>query len=69
MFLILAGLVAIPPLASNLGFVAISGYQWLISLGISLLPILVAEYGKFWDNHKYHEAERLRVTEQKILIR
>jgi magnesium-transporting ATPase (P-type) len=69
MFLILAGLVAIPPLASNLGFVAISGYQWLISLGIALLPILVAEYGKFWDNYKYREAERLRVTEQKILIR
>jgi calcium-translocating P-type ATPase len=69
MFLILAGLVATPPLASNLGFVAISGYQWLISLGISLLPIMVAEYGKFWDNYKYREAEKLRVTEQKILIR
>jgi magnesium-transporting ATPase (P-type) len=69
MFLILAGLVAIPPLASNLGFVAISAYQWLISLGIALLPILVAEYGKFWDNYKYREAERLRVTEQRILVR
>jgi magnesium-transporting ATPase (P-type) len=66
MFVILAGLVAIPPIASGLGFVAISGYHWLITLGISLLPILVAEYGKFWDNYKYFEAERLRVTQQKI---
>ena len=69
MFLVLAGLVAIPPLASNLGFVALSGYQWLISLGIALLPIMVAEYGKFWDNVKFREAERLRVAEHRILVR
>jgi len=69
MFLILAGLVAIPPIAVNLGFVALSGYQWLISLGIALLPIMVAEYGKFWDNYKYREAEKLRVTQHEILVR
>jgi calcium-translocating P-type ATPase len=68
MIMVIAGLVAIPPLAANLGFVAISAYQWLIALGIALLPLLVAEYGKFWDNCKYREAERLRVTEQKILV-
>jgi hypothetical protein len=68
MFLILAGLVAIPPIASTLGFVALSGYQWLISLGIALLPIMVAEYGKFWDNVKYHSAEKLRVAQQEFLI-
>jgi len=66
MFLVLAGLVAFKPIASNLGFAPISGYQWLIALGISLLPILVAEYGKFWDNYKYYEAERQRVAQQKI---
>jgi len=66
MFLVLAGLVAFKPIASNLGFAPISGYQWLITLGISLLPILVAEYGKFWDNYKYYEAERQRVAQQKI---
>jgi len=66
MFLALAGLVAIPPVAANMGFTAISGNQWLIALGISLIPILVAEYGKFWDNYKYYEAERLRVAQQKI---
>jgi hypothetical protein len=69
MFLVLAGLVAIPPIASILGFVPLSGYQWLLSLGISLLPIMVAEYGKFWDNYKFREAEKLRVTEHRILVR
>jgi hypothetical protein len=49
-----------------LGFVDISGYQWLISLGISLLPILVAEYGKFWDNYKYNEEEKLRAKRRTI---
>jgi magnesium-transporting ATPase (P-type) len=69
MFIMLAGLVAIPPIASALEFVPLSGYQWLISFGITLLPITVAEYGKFWDNVKYRSAEKLRVTEQKILTR
>jgi magnesium-transporting ATPase (P-type) len=69
MFIMLAGLVAIPPIASNLGFVPLSAYQWLISFGITLLPITVAEYGKFWDDVKYRSAEKLRVTEQKILTR
>jgi magnesium-transporting ATPase (P-type) len=68
MFLTLAGLVAIPPIAANLGFVALSGYQWLIALGIALLPIMVAEYGKFWDNFKFREAEKLRVIQHEILV-
>ena len=69
MFMVLASLVAIPPIAFNLGFVSISGHQWLIALGIALLPITVAEYGKFWDNYKFREAEKLRVTQQEFLIR
>jgi magnesium-transporting ATPase (P-type) len=69
MFVALAGLVAIPPIASTLGFVPLSGYQWLISLGIALLPITVAEYGKFWDNYKFREAEKLRVTQHEVLVR
>ena len=66
MFFVLAGLAAIPPVASTLGFTAISGRHWLIALGISVIPLLVSEYGKFWDNYKYHEAERLRVEHLKI---
>ncbi|MCL2761587.1 MAG: cation-translocating P-type ATPase [Treponema sp.] len=66
MFLVLAGLIAIPFLRDNLGFVAMDGYHWLIAFGISFIPMVIAEYGKFWDNYKYHEAERQRVAQQKI---
>ncbi|MCL2238154.1 MAG: cation-translocating P-type ATPase, partial [Treponema sp.] len=66
MLFMLAGMAAIAPLAKALGFVAMDGLHWLICIGISLLPLMVAEYGKFWDNYKYHEAERLRVKQQKI---
>jgi calcium-translocating P-type ATPase len=66
MFLILGALAATPGLRESMGFVAMDGYHWLIALGISFIPILVAEYGKFWDNYKYHEAERQRVAHQKI---
>jgi len=66
MLFMLTGLAAIPPVASVLKFVAMDAYHWLIAIGLSLLPLMVAEYGKFWDNYKYHEAERLRVKQQKI---
>jgi calcium-translocating P-type ATPase len=66
MFIALAALVGIPPVASNLGFVPMSAYHWLIAFGVTLLPMLVAEYGKFWDNYKYYSAEKTRVAQQKI---
>jgi magnesium-transporting ATPase (P-type) len=66
MFIVIAALAAIPSVASVLGFAAMSGNHWLIALGVSLLPILVAEYGKFWDNYKYYSAEKNRVEQQKI---
>ena len=66
MFIILAGLAAIPSVANILGFVAMDAYHWLICVGLSLIPIMVAEYGKFWDNYKYYEAEKHRVAQQKI---
>ena len=66
MFAMLAVLVAVPSIGSALGFAAIDGYHWLICAGLSILPMIVAEYGKFWDNYKYNEAERLRVKQQKI---
>ncbi|MCL2186318.1 MAG: cation-translocating P-type ATPase [Treponema sp.] len=66
MLFVLVAMAAIPPVASGLGLVAMDTYHWLICIGISLLPLLIAEYGKFWDNYKYHETERLRVKQQKI---
>jgi len=66
MIVMLAGMAAIPPLASALRLVAMDLYHWLICIGISILPLIVAEYGKFWDNYKYYESERLRVKQQQI---
>ena len=66
MFIALAGLVAIRPIADILKFVQIDGFHWLICAGLSVIPIIVAEYGKFWDNYKYHETERNRVAQQRI---
>jgi magnesium-transporting ATPase (P-type) len=66
MLLMLAGMAAITPVANALNFVSMDLYHWLICIGFSLLPLIVAEYGKFWDNYKYNESERLRVQQQKI---
>jgi magnesium-transporting ATPase (P-type) len=66
LFLVLAGLAAIPVLRDNLGFTAMDGLHWLLAIGLSIPPMIVAEYGKFWDNYKYKEAERIRVAQQKI---
>ncbi|MCL1817923.1 MAG: cation-translocating P-type ATPase C-terminal domain-containing protein, partial [Spirochaetaceae bacterium] len=66
MFLTIGGLAAFTPIASKLGLMPMSGYHWLIALGITLLPMTVAEYGKFWDNYKYYSTEKNRVEQQKI---
>jgi calcium-translocating P-type ATPase len=66
LFLMFAALVGIPPIASFMGFTQIDGYHWLIALGLSLIPTITAEYGKFWDNYKYNAAERTRVAQQRI---
>jgi calcium-translocating P-type ATPase len=66
MFIVLGVLVVTPGLRESLGFVQMDVIHWLLAVGISILPLLVAEYGKFWDDYKYHEAERQRVAHQKI---
>jgi calcium-translocating P-type ATPase len=66
MMLMLAAMVGFPPIANAMGFAVIKGYDWLIALGLSLLPLLVAEYGKFWDNYKLETLEKNRVALQKI---
>jgi magnesium-transporting ATPase (P-type) len=66
MLLVITGFAAIPPIASNLGFVPMDAYHWLIAIGLTLIPTMAAEYGKFWDNYKFNTAEKIRVTQQKI---
>ncbi|OQA82346.1 MAG: Calcium-transporting ATPase 1 [Lentisphaerae bacterium ADurb.Bin242] len=61
MFLAFGLLVAFPPFAGIFGFAALSGMHWLVVLGLTMLPTLVAEYGKFWDALKFKTMERNRV--------
>ena len=64
MILFMASLVGIPPVANFMGFMPLDGYHWLIAIGLSLVPLMVAEYSKFWDNHKFHSLEKTRVIFQ-----
>jgi magnesium-transporting ATPase (P-type) len=66
MILVFAALAAIPPIAPIFGLSAISAYHWLIAIGLSLIPILRAEYGKLWDNYLLNSMEKNRVVQQKI---
>jgi magnesium-transporting ATPase (P-type) len=68
MILVFAALAAIPPMAQIFGFTAMDRTHWLIAIGLSLLPILRAEYGKLWDNYILNSMEKNRVTQQKIGI-
>ena len=66
LIIIFAAIVAVPHAANIFGMTAMSGKHWLIVLCLSFVPILRAEYGKLWDNHKLHEAEKNRVAQQKV---
>ena len=60
--LIFIAMTAIAPIASVFGFVPLSGLHWLIVIGLSIVPILVAEYEKMWDYQKQKVAEKNRVV-------
>lgn len=61
MIVVFALIAAVPPIASALELGALGWQQWLIAVGLSLVPILVAEYGKLWDAIKSRNSERTRV--------
>jgi calcium-translocating P-type ATPase len=58
---LIPGLNTLLGLTHNLGVV-----NWLTVIALSLVPILFAEYTKFWDNYKYRNDERNRVEQRKI---
>ena len=35
--------------------------HWLVALGLTVVPTLVAEYQKFWDDYKWRTEEKHRV--------
>lgn len=61
MLVVFTLLAAIPPVANALGMTALNGWQWLIVIGLSLVPTLVAEYGKMWDAVRSRNAEKTKV--------
>ena len=61
MLAVFACIAAILPLATALGMTALSWQQWLITIGLALIPTVVAEYGKLWDAVKSRNAERTMV--------
>jgi len=66
MFIVLGALAAIPGFNEIFNLYDISGWHWLIAAGLSVIPTIVAEYGKLWDNYKFNTAEKNRVKQQNI---
>lgn len=64
MLAVFACIAAILPLATALGMTALSWQQWLITIGLALIPTVVAEYGKLWDAVKSRNAERTMVKDK-----
>jgi magnesium-transporting ATPase (P-type) len=69
MLLLMSGLTLLPIMrdvsggiyTNFLGFTTMSIYHWLIAIGLSVVPLIVAEYEKFWENYKLKIIERNRV--------
>jgi len=61
----LAVLALIPVIHYNILYtsyaVMLNGWHWLFAFLLCFGPIIVAEYGKFWDNYKFKNLERTRV--------
>ena len=62
MVLIFAFMVSFQPIGSALGFTAMNGYHWLIALGLTVVPTIVAEINKLIDNHTQLRAYRKRIV-------
>ena len=62
MFVVFAAIALIPPAAGVFGLTAMSGTHWLITIGLSFVPILIAEYRKFWENYLLNTVEKNRVV-------
>ena len=50
MILVFASMVALPPFGAIFGLVPISGFQWLIVMGLALVPITTRELIRFIKN-------------------
>ena len=61
MLLDLVIIVIVPSIRTALGLTKIELHHWLVALGLSIVPTIVAEIRKFIDNHsensEYEELE------------
>jgi len=46
--------------------VMLNGWHWLFAFVLCFGPIVVAEYGKYWDNYKFKNLEKTQVQENLI---
>lgn len=50
MIVLFAIMIAVPPIGRIFGLVPISGYHWMIVVGLSVVPTIIAEIVKWKDN-------------------
>lgn len=60
-FAMIALLVSVPAVGNALEMSGLNGWEWLIVIGLSLVPTIVAEYGKLWDAVRSRNAEKTKV--------
>jgi len=63
MILVFGLMVALPPFGKIFGLVPISGTHWGAAVLLSLIPIMIAEFFKFWDNRADRMAHRNRLVQ------
>ena len=62
MLALFAGMVLIQPVQFLFGLTTISAVQWLIVIGLTVVPSIVAELVKYFDNRIESDAYRRRVV-------
>ena len=56
----------IPPFGAIFGIVPISGKHWLMVIGFSILPTIVAEIGKLWQRYREKQDHKNRLVHHEM---
>lgn len=65
MIAVLSLIVLIPPFGKLFGIVPIGLSHWLISIVLSILPITIAEIGKYLDNYEINQKYKRRLIKHR----
>jgi calcium-translocating P-type ATPase len=63
MLLALPLMVLIPGVNTYLGFIHMGVYHWLIAIGLGVVPIIVAEIVKIFDNYRFNKKNKKKIIE------